>query len=186
VLVGDVGGKGVTAAGVTGLVRHTARAAAFYERDTVGVLHAMNRALLAAPEVTICTATCVRVTVAPHGVDVAVASAGPPLPLKLRRDGSVEHVGRHGTLLGAFEEISLHEHRTTLRHDELLVLFTDGLPEARLNGAFFGDERIEHVVRSSRSVAAATVAERLEQAAVEFQRGHPRDDIAIAVLKATA
>jgi serine phosphatase RsbU (regulator of sigma subunit) len=182
VLVGDVGGKGVAAAAVTGIARHTARAAAFYEPDTIGVLRALNRALLAQPEGTICTATCLRVTNHHGRIEVAATSAGPPRPLRLTATGSVEEVGSYGTLLGAFEEIELEEHHLTLEPGEKLVLFSDGLPEARIHGQFFGDERIQRLVASSRDLSAVETAERLERAAVEFQNGTPRDDIAIAVL----
>ena len=64
------------------------------------------------------------------------------------------------------------------------MLHTDGVPEARSpDGTFFGEERIERILRSSVGLDASSLAGRIESAVLEFQENGSRDDVAILVLR---
>ena len=65
--------------------------------------------------------------------------------------------------------------------DTVLVLYTDGVPEARRDGDFYGDARLLEGGAGQRRTAAA-VTEELLADVLEFQGGHPRDDIAIVAV----
>ena len=78
-VIGDVTGKGVKAASVTSLVRHTLRAASEFESSPALLLAHVDRALKKQRTLSICTALCLRL----EGGRAALAVGGHPLPLRL-------------------------------------------------------------------------------------------------------
>lgn len=182
--IGDVTGKGARAASLTALTRHTLRTAATYERSPARVLAALNRALLQQRTARgkYCTVAMCRLTSdGDGGFDLEATSAGHPLPLVLRADGTVEETGRPGTLLGFIAEPRLVEARERLGPGDALVLYTDGLTEVPTADGVVGTETVVGVLRECRGLDAADIAARLEQAVLAVQDGPPRDDVAIAV-----
>ncbi|HEV2074644.1 MAG TPA: SpoIIE family protein phosphatase [Thermoleophilaceae bacterium] len=187
VVVGDVLGKGAGAAALIGLARHTLRAAALRDEDPVRILTTLNEALYAeGEEESFCTAVYGTVVPAGDSVHVQLTSAGHPLPLILRRDGSVESAGEPGTLLGAVPEVVLHPARVTLGAGDSLVVFTDGVLEARSETGLFGERRLESLLESLPGASAQELAERVHHDTLEFQSGRPRDDLAVLVLRRPA
>jgi PAS domain S-box-containing protein len=180
--IGDVTGKGPSAAAVTGLVRHTLRAVAPYRGGT-GALEAVNDALLAEHMDRYCTLAFGRLRSVAGGLRVRLSLAGHPFPLLLRRDGSIERAGHAGPLLGAFAGPSLRSADASLARGDALVLYTDGITEARREGELFGEPRLAAVVREAAGSTAEQIAERIESAVHAFS---PRltDDLAILVLRA--
>jgi PAS domain S-box-containing protein len=185
VVIGDVCGKGPEAAALTAVARHTVRAAAMREPRPSGVLAQLNDAILHqdAGE-RFCTAVYARVLLGPMGVSLSLSCGGHPLPLVLRADGSVETVGRAGTLLGLFEEPDLTDTEVALGPGDSAVFFTDGATEAKRRRVLLGEDRLRAIVSTCTGLRAAEVAHRLEDAILAFQEeSTPSDDLAIIVLK---
>ncbi len=180
-IIGDVAGKGVTAAAVTALARHTARAAADFDPRPSQILERIDAALRRMPSLSICTALCLRFS-GPRGT---VASGGHPLPIGI----GVEHVreiGREGVLLGAFSGVQRPETEFALEPGETLVAFTDGVTDTRgAGGKRFGRERLADVLSDARHEAPAELAHRLAAALEEFQTGEQADDTAVVFLRFT-
>ncbi len=189
IVMGDVTGKGPAAAAITAFARHTIRTAALYEPEPSHVLARLNHALLHDAEPRrLCTAVCVRVQPedGPDGAaaQLTVTSAGHPLPLRVRPDGRLDEVGAPGTLLGAFEPGHWHDVRERLGPGESIVLYTDGVTDARGQADRFGSERLERVVAAGAGEPADTVATQVDDALIDFQGQEPqRDDIALLVLR---
>lgn len=101
----------------------------------------------------------------------------------LRASGQVEAVGKPGTVLGFVPDPRLHDTPLRLGPGDALVLYTDGITEARTPTGLLGDERLAGLVRECAGLGAGAIAARLEHAAVASQQGTPRDDIAIAVAR---
>ena len=183
--IGDVTGKGAKAAALTGLTRHTLRTAAMYEVQPSQILRTLNRSLLAQRNHRgkYCTVALARLIPGEGHVNAYVACAGHPLPLILRADGNVETVGHPGTVLGFVADPRLHDAPAQLRPGDALVLYTDGITEARTKTGLLGDERFAALVRDCVGLDANAIAGRLECAAIESQEGRPRDDVAIAVAR---
>jgi PAS domain S-box-containing protein len=188
-IVGDVCGTGVEAASVTALARYTARAAAMQARRPSRVLGAVNEALLAQVraaeelDVRFCTVAYARLRPVGGGVRVTAACAGHPAPVAVTRSGRIGPVCATGTLLGVVETIDLADRSVRLAPGELLVLYTDGLVEARGAEGPFGEERLHALLGQCAGLPAAEVAERVERAVLEFITGPPRDDVALLVLR---
>jgi sigma-B regulation protein RsbU (phosphoserine phosphatase) len=177
-------GKGVTAASLTGLVRYTARAAAIGDTQPTEVLQVVNEAVLREPgDDQICTMAYVRVDISDGTTTVTSAAGGHPLPLVVRADGRVEALGRPGTLLGAFETVDALDAATALSPGDALVLYTDGVTEARTGAEFFGTDRLLALLADVAGASAEDMVTRITDAALDFQGGHPRDDIAVVVIR---
>jgi PAS domain S-box-containing protein len=187
--IGDVRGKGVEAASVTALARYTIRAVTLKNDRPSEVLAALNEAMLRQlPEDRFCTVACVRLEPqdGSAGVGVDVSRAGHPSPLLVRSDGTVQEVGCSGRVLGVFPDAELRDTSLRLMPGETLVLYTDGVTEARSpDGDFFGEGRLRHLLSSCASFDAGTFAGRIKDAVLDFQEGSPRDDLAVLVLRAS-
>jgi serine phosphatase RsbU (regulator of sigma subunit) len=119
-----------------------------------------------------------------HGTKVTVCCAGHSPPFLLKADGSIYKLGQPGRVLGVFDDANLTEQEAHLAPGDALVLYTDGVVEARSpEGMFFGEERLMTILRSSVALDASTMASRIEGAVLNFQEQNPRDDIAILVLR---
>ena len=131
VVVGDVCGKGVEAAALTGMARHTLRAAGARGGTPVEALEDLNRVMIREDGERFCTVAFGRVRSNGHGVHLDVACGGHPAPLVVRSDGRVETVGAPGSLLGVFDDVAFEERSTLLEPSDLAIFFTDGLIDAR-------------------------------------------------------
>jgi PAS domain S-box-containing protein len=180
-ITGDVVGKGAKAAAITGLARHTLRAAAQYERSPADMLRVLNRAML--DEFTDPEQFCTVAVVAMHGEQLRVASGGHPLPLVLRRSGGVEVVGSPGALIGVFEEPALHDDAVTLAVGDTAVLYTDGITDARGPDGRFGAARLAAVLEMLGGLPPAQIVDRLDRAIAAYRAGDPTDDSAIVAFR---
>jgi PAS domain S-box-containing protein len=184
VVMGDVCGKGPDAAAVTALARYTLRAAAARERLPSRSLRLLNKALLSQrDDRRFCTVAYAYIEMLDEGARVGFASGGHPLPLHLRADGWVEPVGTPGTLLGVVPDPSFEDRAVALDPGDSLVFYTDGVIEGRGDEPSLNEERLAELVAACAGREADAIAAEIEQAAVRGQRGGPRDDIAVLVLR---
>jgi sigma-B regulation protein RsbU (phosphoserine phosphatase) len=132
--LGDVSGKGVGAAVVTGLTRYTLRAAAVFNDDPVQVLHNLNTVLnqQRGDEFNrFCTLIFGKLTRSDNGFDVHLASGGHPPPLLMSADGSAYYADTiGGQAVGMTTKPHFVSSRFVLAPGDTLVLYTDGLTEA--------------------------------------------------------
>jgi PAS domain S-box-containing protein len=187
IVIGDVCGKGPTAAAITGLARHTLRAAAFREPSPCAVLKRLNRALLReVREESFCTVAAARLSEHRAGALLTASAGGHPAPLVLRKDGTVDEATTPGTLLGIYTEIDVSDRETVLAVGESLILYTDGVVEERREGEQFGEGRLRELIAGCSGLSATGIAERIERAVLEFQPVAPADDLAVVVLRIVA
>lgn len=184
VVIGDVCGKGAPAAAITSLLRYAALAEALRSSDPSQVLTALNRSLLRHRPDDMCTALFLLFVPLAEGTRVTMAAGGHELPLLLRANGRVETIGQPGTMLGAFSDKQFPNMTATLAPGDLVLLFTDGVTEARRQQEFFGEERIHDLLRQHSTLSAQEIADKVVAATVDFQLGNARDDIAVVVVRA--
>jgi serine phosphatase RsbU (regulator of sigma subunit) len=191
-VIGDVSGKGAEAATLLALARYTIRALATHESHPSAVLIGLNEAMLRQrrehEDYKFCTVTYARLETnegnTKRGVKVTVCRGGHPAPVLLKADGSISNIGQPGRAIGVFDDVNLTEQEARLAPGDALILYTDGVVEARSpDGLFFGEERLMALLRSSVALDASTIASRIEEAVLNFQEQAPRDDVAVLVLR---
>jgi len=181
VLLGDVTGKGVTAAALTSLVRHTARTAAAFDPRPSAVLALVNRALRQRPKLAPVTMLCGLL----HGDQLTLAIGGHPHPLLKRGQPTCETVGVTGLLLGAVQDYADAEDVTVaLLPGDTLLLYTDGVTETPGAADRFGEERLRTVVDDAPPDPEGLLAA-VSAALDAFARGTVLDDRAMLVLHRT-
>jgi PAS domain S-box-containing protein len=184
IVVGDVCGKGAEAAALTAMVRYTIRAEAAHRASPCEVLRLLNDAILRQfNDGRFCTVLHGRVRMGDGGARLRMAAAGHPPPLIVRAGGTVEPVTVNGPLLGVIRTVAHEDTAVDLRPEDALVCFTDGVTEGRGPDGMFGDGRLGEVLAASAGLSAEAIAERVTQAALEFQGGVTQDDLALLVLR---
>jgi PAS domain S-box-containing protein len=183
--VGDVSGRGPDAAAVTGLVRHALRASAQHDRNPAGMLAVANRLLIEQEDHSFerfCTAACAVVRPG-DPARVTVAEAGHPPLIVVRADGTIEsYATGAGPALGITDDFSARAQRLTVRAGDLLLLYTDGLTEARnAEGSFFGEERLGHLLAQLVRSRPSEVVRRLLDEVTSYCGGELKDDLSLLV-----
>jgi PAS domain S-box-containing protein len=183
-VVGDVCGKGAEAAALTAMVRYTIRAEAAHRASPCEVLRLLNEAILRqSNDGRFCTVLHGRLRVADGTARFRLASAGHPPPLLLRADGTIEAVPCSGALLGVIRTVAYEDVAVALEPGDALICFTDGVTEGRGPAGMFGDAALGDVLAGSVGLSAEAIAERVMQAALEFQGGTTQDDLALLVAR---
>jgi serine phosphatase RsbU (regulator of sigma subunit) len=184
IAIGDVRGKGARAAAVTALARYALRTASLTETVPSRVLALLNEAMLRQrADDRFCTVAYASIESTDAGVSMRLGVGGHPLPLLLRADGSVERVGTPGTLIGLVPDPDIVDVRMDLQPGDSLVLYTDGVSEARSDGDLFGEERLIDLVKGCAGLDATGIAERIERDVLTFQGDENADDLAVLVLR---
>ena len=184
--LGDVQGKDARAAGMTSVVRHTLRATA-QNHGPSAAMEIVNRIVLEEQEPSdprFSSAVLARLERGGGGFRVVLASAGHPPALVVRADGRVEECHVAGTLLGITGEAEFTDAGAELAPGDALVLYTDGLIEARSADGILGEERVRELLarRGGRRRRTASPA--------RWRRSRPssasrrRDDLALLVARA--
>lgn len=187
VVIGDVCGKGAPAAAVTALARYTVRAAALRARRPAVILRQLNEVMLRhAAERPFLTAVYASLRhledeAAPYRLTVAVG--GHPLPVLLHADGKVETVGRPGSLIGVLEDADFADETVLLARGDVLLLYTDGLTEARRGKELFGEQRLLDALPDYAGSSAADLIDGLQKQVLDFSAGRQRDDVALFALR---
>ncbi|MFE9845431.1 PP2C family protein-serine/threonine phosphatase [Streptomyces goshikiensis] len=168
--LGDVCGKGPQAAAVTSLTRYTLRAAALHDPDPVSALSTLNRVVherYSVGDPRYCTAIFGTLEPDPGTgqVTVRLASGGHPPALVLRADGTADFLPTPGGLLiGILPNAPFAPATTTLGPGDTLLLYTDGLTEARTGegrSALYGDEALRAFVTDHAGRPPSAVMEAL-------------------------
>ena len=165
IVLGDVSGKGVSAALLMARVSSDLRAAVLTERAPAAALARVNLALLERrqPDVFV-TAVVLALDVRTRRVVLANAGHLPPL-LRRATPGTLERVDHGpGTAIGIFEDAELEEVEVALEPGDALVLCTDGVVEATdAQGEQFGFARLEQSVAWGATTHAGDVVARLDR-----------------------
>ncbi|HEX4718921.1 MAG TPA: SpoIIE family protein phosphatase [Thermoleophilaceae bacterium] len=182
IAVGDVCGKGPEAAALTALARYTIRAVA--DRGPAAALSLLNEAVLrdAGVENRFLTVLFGELTPADDRLLLELASGGHPAPFVLRSAGSVEPVAEHGPLIGVVPDAEYVSTQVTLAVGDKLVLYTDGLADARAPEVTLSELDLAALLEEGHDLEGERLAEFLESRATGGSDA--RDDIVIVVLEA--
>jgi sigma-B regulation protein RsbU (phosphoserine phosphatase) len=180
VLIGDVAGKGLQAAGLTETVHTAVSSFSLMEPSPGFVLSKTNELLLRRPAENDYYVTAFVAVVDRRTGDVAYASAGHPLPARIGRSPRLIEAAQ-GVPLGTFPMHYPTRHMT-LQEGEGLVLYTDGVTEARHDGELYGEKRLLAALAAADGCHPRTLAEKLSEDATAFG-GTLSDDMQILAFR---
>ena len=183
-LVGDVSGKGVEAAGVTAMVRHMTEALSQH-RASPGVLVSELNDLLCPRMADGTLVTLVLAFIAPDTGELRWCRAGHPPPLVIDERGTQRALEDPDPPCGTFPGYAFRDHATSFEEGDLLVLYTDGITEARNGETELGEEGLSEALRAATGETPAQLARSIYAAARAFSGGRLTDDVAIAIVKRT-
>ena len=183
--IGDVQGKDARAAAMTSVVRHSLRSSA-QTHEPGAALALVNQIVLQEQEPSdprFSSAALATFERDGKAFRVRISSAGHPPALVVRADGRVEECHESGTLLGISDEPDLAVAGTVLEPGDALVLYTDGLIEARSDSDILGEERVRAALAGHAGAGAEAIADRLDDLAASFSAVRRRDDLALLVAR---
>lgn len=192
--IGDVCGKGPTAAARTAVVREVLGVLIRDGRPSVQALEGVNKVLLEARDpYQFCTLAAALISrpdpqVMP-GLDVGLVLAGHEPLVLLHADGNAELVGTSGTALGIVPRIELTPSVVHLDPGDSLIAYTDGVVEQRRRlgtGKLeqFGHDRLLAAAGQAANLDAAQIVTHLRTAITEFGPEPQYDDVALLVVRA--
>ncbi|HEY3434339.1 MAG TPA: GAF domain-containing SpoIIE family protein phosphatase, partial [Solirubrobacterales bacterium] len=181
-LVGDVAGKGSTAAGVSVAVRHSVRGLTREIDEPDEVLRRVNELLIGGESLNdFATAVLVRLRREKQGWSLVLAAAGHPAAVLTSAD-SAELLGG-GTVLGAWSEANVERHERILADGETLALITDGWLEAGPVASHQGPEAFGEMTQALSGLELDELTERLRADAVGRSSGSLRDDLVVLAVR---
>lgn len=182
-VIADVSGKGLRAAVQTAAVKYALRAYAMEDPEPASVLRRLNRCCNVGPR-TRGFITLFYGVIDLRRWEMTYANAGHQPPLLRRANGKVETLSSRGVVLGVADNnmVSFPSQTVMLGAGDTLVLYTDGLSEAR-NGDDFLDTEGVQALLGEMDVSAHETARLLLEEATAFAEGALRDDVALLVVK---
>ena len=184
IVVGDVSGKGLEAARLTSLLHDGIRAYAMETTHPSDLLGRLNRLVcaLTPPEQFATTFLGVLNTETGH---MRYCTAGHPAPAVVSSNGARYLSGTRAPVLGAFAEAQFNFLEAVLDVGERLVLFTDGVTEARRGMKLLGEERLLKMLDKMTRTPVERLPQRLLDKVLVYSGGHLRDDTVILSLVRT-
>ncbi|SDS89273.1 Stage II sporulation protein E (SpoIIE) [Actinoplanes derwentensis] len=178
-LIGDVCGRGVDAAALTGMARHTLAALLQEGASPARAISRLNARLRLDGSWRFVTAGVARLEQRGDGVTVQWTSAGHPAPVLVRRGGRIERATGGGTALGIVADPRIGCSEIHLAPGDTMIIFTDGLSESRdPDGTMFEDRALGETLERLRDRPIDVLVHELSRAAAAFD-GAGTDDIAI-------
>jgi sigma-B regulation protein RsbU (phosphoserine phosphatase) len=185
VTIGDVCGKGVEAAVLTGQVRQSLRTAALVTDDPAHALTLLNETLLTDGGDSFVTVLHGFLAAGDGGLTLRLGAGGHPEPLLLQGT-EVRTVRVRGTIVGMLPTADFGVAEVALGPGDTLLMFTDGAVEANTRSGMLGADRIAQLLADCSGLTAQTIADRVMQLVLESQTGERRDDIAVLAIQASS
>ncbi|MEN6519664.1 MAG: SpoIIE family protein phosphatase [Armatimonadota bacterium] len=179
-LIADVSGKGIQAAVHTAMVRYMARAFIFqWQESPATALDMLNRAIVNYfGSVAIVTVFCA--VIDPATGSIIYANAGHPPAIVLKHSGKQQTMlYRTGIPVGYTEDSRYEEREAVLAPGDLLLLYTDGIIEARREGRVLSTEGLQDILFRHAELGPEKMVEIICEETRNFAEGNIRDDIAI-------
>lgn len=182
VVIGDVAGKGLGASVLTSLLRNAIRAHAA-EANTPGAVLKMTNDLVYRQTSAEAFATVLFGMMDRSDGRMVYANAGHTTALVARADGEVVSLPPNAPLLGAFAEVEFRNSVTTLQLHDVLLLYTDGLIEARRDGELYGESRLFETVAGLTDEEPSEMVRKIVDDVLGYTGRTLADDLALLAIK---
>lgn len=178
VIIGDVSGKGLEAATLTSLVKNTIKAYAF-EIDSPALIIAQTNDVVKKA-----SGSAAFISVFLGILDVSTGhltycSAGHPPAILKRTTSETMLLTTSSPVIGAFPGLTYIDEKATLSKGDILVLYTDGVTEARCDGGFYGEERLVNYVATLQQVSTEDMPRKIFENVTWCAGNKLSDDVAL-------
>jgi serine phosphatase RsbU (regulator of sigma subunit) len=182
-VIGDVSGKGVDAAALTALARHTLRAAIVHLRELVAAISWLHDGIRAQEPEKFVTAAVIRLRQTDDGVRGEAVVAGHPPPVLVRASGATELINPPGSPPGLPFWERAETATFTLYPGDSLLLYTDGMTDVQGEAAL----STEQVCGLATSLAGRSADQFATAVGAALERLRPwalrSDDVAVVVAR---
>jgi phosphoserine phosphatase RsbU/P len=184
IVIADVSGKGVGPALLMAVSRTHIRNLAAKGYSPAHILTELNQLLLQDRE----QPMFVTVFVAEYNIrdgKLCYANGGHVIPYLIKKDGLVIQFGEPtGTIVGMLEDAEYGEETIILKEQETIVLYTDGILEARLpDGEFFGEQHFETLLSANADMSLFDLCDSAIAAVKTYQANKLSDDVTVLALR---
>jgi serine phosphatase RsbU (regulator of sigma subunit)/DNA-binding response OmpR family regulator len=185
VVMGDVCGKGVTAAVFTAMAKYILRAYAVEDPGPASVITRLNRSLYSQMSEDCMFITMVYGVLDTRTGDFTYVNAAHPPPLIYHPDrDEVSELATTGGMVGALPAMDFQQRRARLKPGGVLLLYTDGVTEARTAHEMLEIQGVQAVLRRAAGGSAQSICDLVYRRALEFSGGSLKDDVAIVAIRA--
>jgi serine phosphatase RsbU (regulator of sigma subunit) len=184
VVLGDVTGHGVDATADMAMAKFVFRSLAREHPEPADFLSVANDVVVGEVAQNKFV-SMLYLTIDPTTGEVACASAGHPWPRIVGGDGTVRALRARGMVLGVDSDQAYEEVRHTLPAGAALVLYTDGVIEARRGAELYGNDRLDESLAARAAIPAEALAEAVVADCRVFTGGELTDDCAVVVIRRT-
>lgn len=178
IVIGDVSGKGIEATTLTSLVKNAIKAHAYEDRLPALVVAKTNDLVVKSSSPSVFVTVVFGILDTDTG-KLTYCNAGHPPAIIKRGHGGVELLDKHSPMIGAFPGLHYRSGKVALESGDVLLLYTDGLIEARCNGGFYGEKRLVEFIQGLKSVQARELPQKIFNKVMECTGSKLSDDVAI-------
>ncbi len=182
ILIGDVSGKGIDAAVLTSLVKNTIKAHAHDVGGSPAEAMRLTNAMVERYSTSESFVTLFFALLDRRDGRLVYCNAGHTTVLAVSCGGRVDRLASNSPLVGALPNLSFIDSETHLEPGEMLVMYTDGLTEARRGRELYGEDRLIKVLDSRRDCDPQATIDSLLDELTRFTGGGLSDDLAVLAL----
>ncbi|KKN31300.1 hypothetical protein LCGC14_0825290 [marine sediment metagenome] len=181
IIIGDVSGKGIEATSYAALVKNTVKAYAFQDASPASIMSKANKLTVKSTD----PYTFVTLN---FGIldtekrEIVYCNAGHPPPIVERNKSRIESLKANSPVIGIKSDLPFVDDKTNFDKNDRLVLYTDGVTEARSDGDLFGDKRLTRLIDDLKNVPTKDMASSIFNAMISFSKGKLTDDAALLII----
>jgi sigma-B regulation protein RsbU (phosphoserine phosphatase) len=105
-------------------------------------------------------------------------NAGHPTAI-IKRNDDLLLLEANSPIVGAFDGLDFNEHECPINKDDLIIMYTDGLTEARLGQEFFGESKLVNYINEMDKPSVHELPNRIFEQIMKFTNGVLSDDLAL-------
>ncbi|MFZ0390857.1 MAG: PP2C family protein-serine/threonine phosphatase [Calditrichia bacterium] len=181
--LGDVSGKGLGAALIMAKLQATLRALA-QEKFSLDELGRKVNTIFCRDTVPSCFVSLIYLQICANNGAINYINAGHLPPLVLNKKG-IRELAKGEAAIGLSEGAVYREKQIVLESGEMLLVYSDGLTEARnLQGEFFGDNRLHKMLPAVGRLSAASAGRYIVDTIEKFMgEARATDDLSLMILR---
>lgn len=184
IVIGDVSGKGLEASALTSVIKNTVRAYAYLENSPVSIVLSTNELIAAHTTRNVIASLFVGIVNA-SAKKLHYCNAGHPSPILKTPQGLIL-LEPTAPVLASVKYLPFRESSTRVTDEDVLILYTDGLTEARRGRELFGEKRLLELTAKIEGHFPQAWPEQIVEAVLEYSGGRLTDDAAVMAIQLKA